>query len=90
MQQDWKDNPDLSGIDPNKLSLLQQLAEQGQNKNMQEMLPFLMNAATQGKNSGLNFSQSEISAILQVLKMGKSPEECAKVDKIVSILKMIR
>lgn len=89
MPQDWKDNPDLSGIDPNKLLLLQQLAEQGQNKNMQEMLPFLMNAAMQGKKSGLKFSESEISSILGVLKTGKSPEECAKVDKIVSLLKMM-
>ena len=54
------------------------------------MLPFLMSAAAQGKNSGLNFSPDEISAVLEVLKAGKSPEETAKIDRIVSLMRLIR
>ena len=49
-----------------------------------------MGAAAQGKNNGLNFSSEEISAVLEVLKMGKSPEETAKIDRIVNLMKMIR
>ncbi len=90
MNEDWKDNPALRGMDQNKLEMLQALAQQGQGKSPAEMLPFLMNAAAQGRSSGLHFSQPEISAVLEALKAGKSPEEAAKLDRIVSLMKMIR
>lgn len=90
MNEDWKSNPKLADMDQNKLRMLQSLAEQGNGKSAADMLPFLMNAAAQGKNNGLNFSSNEVSTILEVLKMGKSPEEAAKLDRIVSLMKMIR
>lgn len=90
MNEDWKNNPRLSGIDPEKLSMLQGLAQQGSGKSPSDLLPFLMQAASQGKNTGLRFNDQEISAILEVMKMGKSPSEAAKIDRIVNMMKMIR
>lgn len=54
------------------------------------MLPFLMSAAAQGRQNGLQFSSDEIGTILNVLKAGKSPKEAAKLDQIVSLMRMIR
>ena len=79
MSDDWKNNPRLSGMDPQKLSMLQGLADQGLGKNPSELLPFIMGAAS-----------NEISTIIEVLKMGKSPVEAAKLDRIVNLMKMIR
>ena len=90
MNQDWKDNPKLAGLDKSKLDMLQNLADQGSQKSASDMLPFLLSAANQGKNPGLRFSSDEISLILEVLKMGKSPEEAAKLDRIVNMMRMIR
>ncbi len=90
MNEDWKNNPRLSGIDPEKLSMLQGLAQQGTGKSPSDLLPFLMQAASQGKNTGLRFNDQEISAILEVIKAGKSPAEAAKIDRIVSMMKMIK
>ncbi len=90
MNEDWKNNPRLSGIDPEKLSMLQGLAQQGTGKSPSDLLPFLMQAASQGKNTGLRFNDEEISAILEVIKAGKSPAEAAKIDRIVSMMKMIK
>ena len=89
MNDDWKNNPRLSGMDPQKLSMLQGLADQGLGKKPAELLPFIMGAASQGKNAGLNFSSDEISTIIEVLKTGKSPAEAAKLDRIVKLMKMI-
>lgn len=89
MSDDWKNNPKLAGMDPQKLSMLQGLADQGLGKSPSELLPFVMGAASQGKNAGLNFSSNEISTIIEVLKMGKSPAEVAKFDRIVNLMKMI-
>lgn len=90
MDNNWQNDPKLANMDKSKLEMLQKLAEQGAGRNASDMLPFLMNAAAQGKNNGLNFSSDEISAVLEVLKMGKSPQEAAKLDRIVSLMRMIR
>lgn len=92
MNKDWKDNPRLSGIDKSKLDMLQNLADQGagSGNTPTDMLNYIMGAAAQGKKNGLNFNSGEISAVLEVLKMGKSPEEAAKLDRIVSLMRMMR
>lgn len=90
MEQSWQNDPRLKNVDPSKLSLLQNLAEQGNGYTPSDMLPFLMNAAAQGRQNGLHFSSDEISAILSVLKSGKSPKEAAKLDRIVRLMSMIR
>ena len=90
MDKNWQNDPKLKNMDRSKLEMLQSLAEQGNGKSPSDMLPFPMSAAAQGKNSGLNFSPDEISAVLEVLKAGKSPEEAAKIDRIVSLMRLIR
>lgn len=90
MEQNWKNDPSLRNINPDKLSMLQNLAEQSGGRSPSDMLPFLMNAAASGRKSGLQFSSDEISAILGVLKAGKSTKEVAKIDQIVRLMSMIR
>ena len=52
-------------------------------------LDMLQNLAAQGKKGGLNFNADEISAIIDVLKMGKSPQEIQKLDKVINLMKMM-
>ena len=89
MSDDWRNNPRLAGMDQSKLEMLQNLAQQGSTKGINDMLPFLMGAAAQGKKGGLKFNANEISTIIEVLKMGKSPEEIQRLDRIVNLMKMI-
>ena len=89
MSDDWRNNPRLAGMDQSKLDILQNLAQQGSTKGINDMLPFLMGAAAQGKKGGLKFNANEISTIIEVLKMGKSPEEIQRLDRIVNLMKMI-
>ncbi len=88
-QENWMEHPNLQAMDKSKLEMLQNLANQVNQKNQQDLLPFLMAAASKGKSNGLNFSNDEISTIIEVLKMGKSPQEAARLDKIVSLIKMM-
>ncbi len=90
MNENWQDNPKLAGMDRSKLDMLQQLAQQGSGKSPSDLLPFIMNAASQGKNAGLHFSNNEINTIIEVLKTGKSPQERAKLDKVVNLMKMMK
>ena len=90
MNENWQDNPRLAGMDRAKLDMLQQMASQGAGKSPSDLLPFLMNAASRGKNAGLKFNPNEINTIIEVLKMGKSPQEQAKLDQVVNLMKMMR
>ncbi|MGI6071237.1 MAG: hypothetical protein ACOYBE_12575 [Blautia sp.] len=87
---DWMNNPKLQGMDKSKLEMLQNLADQGSQKNKSDLMPFLMATASQGKAGGLSFNSNEISTIIEVIKMGKSPQEAARLDKIVNIMKMMQ
>lgn len=90
LEENWQDNPKLAGMDRSKLDMLQQIAQQGAGKSPSDLLPFIMNAAAKGKSAGLRFNPNEINTIIEVLKMGKSPQERAKLDQVVNLMKMMR
>ena len=90
LEENWQDNPKLAGMDRSKLDMLQQMAQQGAGKSPSDLLPFIMNAAANGKSAGLRFNPNEINTIIEVLKMGKSPQERAKLDQVVNLMKMMR
>ena len=82
MNDDWKNDPKLKEIDKTKLDMLQNLAEKGNGKSVSDMMPYLMSAAASGKKNGL-------SAVLEVMKAGKTPQEASKIDRIVNLMRMI-
>ena len=90
MAQEWMNDPTLAGIDPAKMALLNSLVQQGSKKNQNEMLAFLMSAAANSKRNGLQFSPGEMDMIAKALKKGKSPQETAKMDRMLSMMKMLR
>ena len=90
LEENWQDNPKLAGMDRSKLDMLQQMAQQGAGKSPSDLLPFIMNAAAKGKSAGLRFNPNEINTIIEELKMGKSPQERAKLDQVVNLMKMMR
>lgn len=90
MNQDWMNHPGLSGIDPAKMALLQNLVSQGAGKSQNEMLNFLTGAANTSQQQGLQFTPDEIDMVVEVLKAGKSPQEIAKINRMVGLLKMMK
>lgn len=87
---DWVNNPSLKNIDTAKLQMLLSMAEQGKGLSQKELLPFLMTAASNSKSNGASFSKDETDLILDVLKQGKSAEEIARIDKVRSLIQMMK
>ena len=83
-------HPGLSGIDPAKMALLQNLVSQGAGKSQNEMLNFLTGAANTSQQQGLQFTPDEMDMVVEVLKVGKSPQEIAKINRMVGLLKMMK
>ena len=87
MDTSWLNNPSLKDIDPAKLKMLLALSEQGQGKSQKELLPFLLAAANRSKQNGMSFSSAETDAIIEVMKIGKSPQEMQKIEQLRSLMK---
>lgn len=84
-KKDWSRDPSLSGIDLEKLQMLQTMAEQSRGKSQAEMMPFLLSLMQgQGKN-GTQFSSSEADLIISAIKAGKSRQEAARIDQMVQL-----
>lgn len=84
-QNDWSQDPSLSGIDFARLQALQQMASQSRGKSQAEMMPFLL-SLMQG-NQGAQFSASEADLIISAIKAGKSKQEAAKIDQMVRLFR---
>lgn len=83
MSDDWKNNPRLSGMDPPEAFHASGSGRSGiGEKSVRTSAIFIMGAASKGKNAGLNFSSDEISTIIEVLKMGKSPAEALSLTEL--------
>lgn len=89
-EESWMNNPALGGIDPAKLQMLASLAQQAQGKSQNELLPFLMSAVTQSRENKMSFDSAEMDAIISVMKIGKSPQDIQKIEKICSVMKRFR
>jgi hypothetical protein len=89
-QDSWMSHPALKNIDPARLQLLSSLASEAQGKNKNELLPFLMAAASQTGSGQLSFGSDEIDTIIQVLKIGKSQEEIQQIDRLCTLFRQFR
>lgn len=92
MDDSWMNNPSLQGIDKNKLEMLSQFASQGQaqTKSQADLMPFLMMAANSSKEKGMQFTGNEMDMIIEVLKMGKSQQEIAQIEKMLMLMKFMK
>ena len=83
-QNDWSQDPSLSGIDFARLQALQQMASQSRGKSQAEMMPFLL-SLVQGQGQNAKFSTSEADLIISAIKAGKSKQEAARIDQLVRL-----
>lgn len=85
MTNDWMKDESLRDIDTYKLEFLQALVFESSNLRKEQLLPFFMAVAKRGQEKNVTFSDAEMEAIINVLKKHASPEELAKMEKILAM-----
>lgn len=85
MQNDWMKDETLKNIDPYKLEFLQALVFESGSLKKEQLLPFFMAVAKRGQEKNITFSDEEISAIVTVIKEHASPQELAKIEKLMAM-----
>ena len=92
MPEDWMKSANVNGSDPLKLQMLDSIASQGSQKGMSELLPFLMSSLsnTQKKSKNFSFTSKEMNCIIEALKQNKTPEETARIERMLQLVKMMQ
>ncbi len=85
MTNEWMKDESLKDIDPYKLEFLQALVFESSSLRKEQLLPFFMAVAKRGKEKNISFSNEEINAIVTVLKKHATPDELAKMDKVLAM-----
>lgn len=76
----WINHPAMEHIDPRKLAILVDLANEAEGKPLTQSLPFIMNANTKLRAQNLSFSKEENELLVEVLSKDMSPQDKMKLD----------
>ena len=79
-------NPALLGMDPMKLQFIMEFAQKSKPQSMKDAMPFLLANMNQAKKQNINFSDTEVHLIADILCKNLPEEEQKKVKKIMSML----
>ncbi len=86
-QQFFNQNPVFQNMSPDKISFLMNFANSKKPATMKEMAPFLLGTINQAKKQNIHFTQPETDLLISILKQNMSPEEAAKADRIIQLMK---
>ena len=76
----WIKHPAMEHIDPRKLAILVDLANEAEGKPLDQSLPFIMNANTKLRAQNLSFSKEENELLVEVLSKDMSLQDKMKLD----------
>ena len=80
-------NTMLKNMSPEKLQFLMNFASAEKPNSINEMMPFLLGTMNTAKEKNIQFSDPETELLVGILKQNMSPEEAAKADKIMKLMR---
>lgn len=78
----WMNNPAMKNIDPRKLAILMDLANEADGITTDKALPLLIKTNAKMKAMGLTFTPDETNVIIDILTKDMSPADKQKVEMI--------
>lgn len=78
----WMNDPLVKDISPEKLSFLEKMFKKSQGKSQKELMGSLIPLMKQAQQEHLTFTPAEMNAAISAVKKHSTPEEIAKMDKI--------
>lgn len=78
----WTNNPKLKNIDPRKLAILYELVKEADGKQMDKLIPLLMNTNKKLQQQNLSISKDESDLMLEILTKNMTPTEKMQFEMI--------
>lgn len=82
MDPNWKNDPRLKAMDPEKLKLLEEFAGQAERAEKGQLLNAFMALNLEASQRGLSFTDKETSLLVSVLTAGLPQAERRKLDTL--------
>lgn len=83
----WQNDPALDQISAAKLNFLQNMLFESKKYSGKELFPFFMSLAVKSRSQNVSFTEEEINTIIPVLKKYATPDEIAKMNQVIGMLK---
>lgn len=83
----FQNNPAFRALSPEKLSFLMNFANSKKPAEIKDMAPFLLGALGNARKNNIQFTGTETELLISILKQNMSPEEAAKADRIIRLMK---
>ena len=85
MNENWRQDPRLKGMDEKKLKYLTELADKAGKPPKDKLMPLLMSMAA--GNNGLDFNDQETELIVSILTSGMNPAQKKQVETLRTLSK---
>lgn len=90
MDANWMQDDELSNISKDKLMLINSFLTDTSRMSQKEMMMFIMNVMKKCKEQHITFSKEEMEQIMAVVKKHATPDEIAKIDKVMKMQHMMK
>lgn len=89
MDANWMQDNELSNISKDKLMLINSFLTDTSRMSQKEMMIFIMNVVKKCKEQNIQFSKEEMEQIMTVVRKHATPDEIAKIDKVMKMQNMM-
>lgn len=89
MDANWMQDNELSNISKEKLMLINSFLTDTSRMSQKEMMMFIMNVVKKCKEQNIQFSKEEMEQIMTVVRKHATPDEIAKIDKVMKMQNMM-
>ena len=89
MDANWMQDNELSNISKDKLMLINSFLTDTSRMSQKEMMMFIMNVVKKCKEQNIQFSKEEMEQIMTVVRKHATPDEIAKIDKVMKMQNMM-
>ena len=90
MDANWMQDDELSNISKEKLLLINSFLTDTSKMSQKEMMMFIMNIIKKCKDQNISFSKDEMTQIMAVVRKHATPDEIAKIDKVMKMQNMMK
>ena len=82
MNENWRNDPRLAGMDPVKLQYIEKIAAQVSSQSKQELLPTLLSLQAEARKNNISFTDQETALLISIITSGMPPDEKKKVEML--------
>lgn len=84
MDNNWKQDPRLMAMDPEKVSLLMEFAEKTAHTDQSQLMPHFLHICQEANAKGLQFTNSETALLVDILSWLQGRSQAGSINRLLA------